>query len=655
MAWVTEYDMTWRSGNATGSILLQRDGGTYQQGLSISRDSLELRTVLPSWDDPIMRMNCSFTVVNECSDFYELLPLMTISNGQIRVEVTYFRPYPIGSLTIFIGYLNCESINQDMLNHANLNFTASGLLNKLQYDHPVSIDTLQAITLIDLLRDCLAMTGSSYNIRVHCSLEELNHALGAEQTLFNRTAVFTELFWSNNVERSSGLDIITSILKSFDCYLYWYRDYWYIEHYPDMGAAEFTPFRKTYTEYAYGVDYAYADTAFSDTIVTGLEPKDIHSPLIRPQAGGSQTLSVIPGMKIIEIKLDQKQFFNIIMADLSGMTYGTDAVPLPAWREWVAYDDASVNWSNAGMRFFDITNGIYRTGFSVVAVNGYSNGLSTHFRLTLKDDTMLTLKWKFSGPVASALSGNIEDYTITFPWWLGVIIQGEATMYYVFEDVDGVWTYNIANPETAMQTIEVSGAELDPVLFSVELSVTIPIGEIFASSSGRGEDADIYFGIGTEQFNTGTPQPLAFAAYGDLDASISETADDNLIQGSINTDFLNKKTITLDLFDSGWSYRNVLLTGPSFNLRATEWGYDSVSDSLSRWLLASKFRLFNVARQKIVLDYITTELFQPLQLWSDNKQSDKQFILTSDIYKPESDRHTLEFSEYDNTTDINLI
>ena len=216
MAWVTEYDMTWSSGNAYGSIVIQRDGGSYLRSLSILRDSLELRTHLPDWESQVVRQNCSFTILNDLDDFYELMPLMTISNGQLKIVVEITSPQ---SAVLFEGYLNCEAVNQQMLNNANLRLTASGLLDKLQWESPDSVDTLESRSLIGLINDCLRLTGSEYDIWVNCSLYESNAPLGTGQTLFNRTAAFTELFWENNITQMSALDILKTILRTFNCYL----------------------------------------------------------------------------------------------------------------------------------------------------------------------------------------------------------------------------------------------------------------------------------------------------------------------------------------------------------------------------------------------------------------------------------------------------
>jgi hypothetical protein len=662
MAWVTEYDLKWLDhlSGRYGGIYLQRDEGTYQQSLLLRTGSLEVRNVLPDWEQQIVRANCSFTVVNNLDDFFELMPLMTISNGQIKVVVTDETDSAV--VTFFEGFLNCEIIEQDMIHNSDLRFTASGLLSKLNDNYPISIDTLQNMSLIDVIDDCLLLTGASYDIRVDCSLYELNSALAAGQTLFNRTALFTELLWKNNVDRYTGLEILKSILKSFHCFLYWKEQYWYIQHYQDMGNTQNSPYQKSYVQYTSGTSAGYQDAdSGSVEVVTVGEPYDIHAPGTRPQIGGTQVLSVIPGLREIEVRKEQKQYFNLINKDLTDSTDNSDILPLPPIREWLRCVTTGIfGWLAGGLPWKNISNSVQRTGYGVSTLNNYANGLSTAFNMTIKDDTALTIRWKYGvlskNYIPGGFTDNWDDYTIDHHWWMYVII-GMSTYYVMYHESAGTWYYNISTPSGALQTIQKSGDDFDKELLTMDLSVTIPIGEIFALSSGADQDARVTFGIGHEQYDDGviSPVPSAFSFFGDVEASISETPDENVIRGSQNTDFLDKKTITLDLFDSGWSYRNILKRGNNYQYRATEWGYDSVSDELSRWLLATKFRLYNVARQRIKVRYRSTELFAPLGLWKDNKQSDKLFVLFADFHYPEKGEHLVELYEYDDSTEINLI
>jgi hypothetical protein len=158
MAWVTEYDLGWHSTVQNGTIYLQRDGGSYITPLELAGASLEINDNIDGWEAHVARMNCTFTIVNNLSDFYALMPLMTISAGQVKVVVTN-DSYGSAQTILFEGFINCEAVSQDMLNFADLTVTASGLLSKLMFKHPIDIDTLQYMTLIDVIDvHCMSST-----------------------------------------------------------------------------------------------------------------------------------------------------------------------------------------------------------------------------------------------------------------------------------------------------------------------------------------------------------------------------------------------------------------------------------------------------------------------------------------------------------------
>jgi len=673
MAWVTEYDLRWTNSNTSGitggTIYIQRDGGSYQQSLSLLKGSLEIRQVLPSWESQIFRMSCSFAIVNDFSDYYALLPLMTISNGQLKVVVE--SGLDSDAEIIFEGYLNPETISQDFFNYAPLRLTASGLIKKLEYTHPTEIDTIQFMSLIDIIDDCLLLSGSSYNIRVNNTLAEQTAGRGVSQTVFNRTGVFTQLFWENNIDRLSALDIIEEILKTFNCYLYWYKENWYIEAYEDLDHETGSPCKvgeKGYVQYTSGTSagYGYSDTAGIEC--EALIINQIHDPQNRPQKHPKQLLSILPGMRQIDVRLNQLQYFNLLNPDLSDpVVNGVEADRwFPPFRTWHAYDvDPGYAWTKRGETWKNIANSITRAGgYDITSGDGGTNGLTTRFRITSQLDTELTIRFKFAVPYNYGAPDpnffdNPEDTEITFHWWARI---GLAS-YIVHNESAGTWETSLFMPDNQ---IVISGADLDQDRWVYEGEIVMPVGELLTdligSSLASGYDADIAFRMGTETYtdNGGsalyTDEPGQFAVFGDFAAAITENPGNNLLQGTQNTDFLDKKEIELLLYDAdSWSYRNSLLYGDDWDSLCEAWGRDSVFGTLGRNLLQSKFRLHNVARQKISIDYHTTEIFKPLQIWEENKQADKQFALTQDIYYPENQTHSVVLSEYDDTTVVNLI
>jgi len=684
MAWVTEYDMTWRSPTAAGTIEIQRDGGSYKFPLKLQAGSLEIEHTIPSWDDPIARMNCSFTVVNDLSDFYDLLPLMTIEDGEYRVVVTNETVLP--SQTLFTGYINCEAVDQAMLNYADLTITASGLLNKLQYDYPPSLDTLQYISLIDLIDEILRMTGSEYNIMVNCDLYEEDAGYTALTTLFNRTYIFTEVFWKNNVERNNGLEILTTILKTFNCYLYWREDVWYIDHYEDLYQTRY------YVLYTTGVSYEHSDTGSDGE--TSIQTVSIWNNPYFKQVGGTQRIRVIPGMRQLDIRLDHKQYFNMFNPDIGlAATYVHTSQPVTLLqpRVWWGYEKPGspfplpMDWvaNTAGKPFRTIANSIYRSGYDITTGNEELNGLSTRFFVTANGDTNLIIKWKFGvhNPGLFRINITSED-TITFHWSLCLYDPTEANRDYIVwvpdssggeeEETNGSWTLvNDGDPIADTNTHVITLADLDPEYLVYEGEFKIALGQVdgILDSSGDSQNLDLMFVMGTEtcQVSGETDKPADGAYYGDFVAAIDESPDVNLLQGEITTQFLEKKEITLDLFDAGWNYRNALFRyvnayqfAPTsiwtygFSGDSYLWGQDSVA----KILMASKFRIYRVARQVIEMD-----LHHPAGLayfplcypFVDSKQSNKLFVSLSTILRPQENTTTIKLYEYDSAEEVNLI
>lgn len=674
MAWVTEYDLTWRSGTGpypkNGYINIQRDGGSYQFPLKLRTGSLEISSEIPNLEDPVGRMSCSFTVVNDFTDFYTLIPLMTIENGEYKVVVVDTTKSE--ERVLFEGYINCEAVDQEMLNYADLTITASGLLNKLQYVHPDSVDTLQYMSIIDLVDDCLQLTGSAYDIWVSCGLYEADGGYAANTTFLNRTALFTELFWTNNIERMSALDILTAILKSFNCYLYWYGQTWYIEHYMYLHQ------NKAWISYTAGVSYGFSDTG---TYHFGLLiPFDIFTSPVFKQEGNSQRLTVVPGLRELDIKLNHIQYFNMFPSDMSGLEVsGNEPVTLNIRRQWWGYAVTGCTYppEEIGKSYNNIESAVWRSGYDITTHSMELNGLSVRFNVTASSDTILVIQWKFGIKGAYEIpfiSGLYQDMILTFHWFLCTYDPTAGNRDYIVFTPDssgseeGTWALvEDGDPTTDFNQKRITVADLDQHLWTYTGEFKIPLGEVsgILDSSADIENLDLMFRMGTETvWKSGeTATPMYHAHYGDFKATINEETPTNLLRGDITTDFLNKKTIELDIFDGGWNYKNAIFRYVNtYQYTPTEqWIHygDSISFSLAKWLLQEKFRFYRVARQKISMNIIfIIDTFPDLALLTsfvDNNQSDKPFVLLSKTYYPEFNRMEIELLEYDDSEVVNLV
>jgi hypothetical protein len=76
---------------------------------------------------------------------------------------------------------------------------------------------------------------------------------------------------------------------------------------------------------------------------------------------------------------------------------------------------------------------------------------------------------------------------------------------------------------------------------------------------------------------------------------------------------------------------------------------------LTHLLLINKFKLQKASSQKLGASVKRRFELRPLQLFTESKQNDKQFVLTAFCFKPVSGIYSdVQLNEYDNSTDISL-
>ena len=697
MAWVTEYDMKWAGNNNTGKILIQRDGGAYIGPLKLKRGSLQIQSRIGDWETPIVRNNCSFTIVNSTDtltrlSWNDLLPLMTISLGQYRVIVEMDPATIAGAqLNVFVGYLNCETISQDMMYYSELRLTASGLINKLKYIEPTALTDPPAKTsLIDIIDHCLRLTGGAYNIRVMCNLTPLG-GYPANQTIFQNTGVFTELFWVDNIRRENALDIITMILLPLNCYLYWYQDYWYIDYYEQLGEVD-----RDYTEYTTGQSYQYNEPAAPANTVL-VPALDVFS-VDHPQIADTQIMSIKPGMHEVEISLVESQYRNLFLGGLNGaaMSFNRNAATIRQWHLYGGMYTFPIqlfwpSWNHIGEPYKNITSAARRYDFERVghSVNGLPDvvvGVSTVFNVTAHYGSDISIKWKHGMPFSSAgITPEMLDdpggYKFRIYWSLRIQIPGTTTYrYFAFDNDPAIgetgWGYGVDETINPANWFEVPFTDWDQKTgVHDNLEVVIPIGGddlgpvIGLTAEGDSADFQMNFTCGTEKMFTAnipspTDVPPLIAWYGDFVCAISGDPEPNLIKGDTLSNFLDKKSIALRIYDTGtWNYLNTLLTnengGDYYIEKTVAWVNGKGAEGpLYDKLMESKFRIYRVARQIIRMKNYRVNMgwdtLRPLMKWTKTIPA-TEYILAGDTYHPEEDTHDLELFEFDDTEDINLI
>lgn len=639
MAYVNKYRLAWSSKNIAGYIYIDEDGFSGSvTDLTTKAEGLEIRYQFKEWEDPIIGLTASFTIINDKPSIFDLLELLTAEERKYLVRIVRTAP---STITLFEGFLNCDTVEQSYLRNRPVRLFASSYMSKLSDVYIDRIETLEPITFIDIINECLKMTGKSDNIKVNSLLNSGLDGLSTGETLFNKNGVYSEIFWKDNIERDSALDIITKILKSFNCFIYWYAGEWYIERYEDIFISP-----KYWVEYSSGSTYSPTDTGTETS--ESLTPTDINTLTI---TGQSQQIQIIPGLKELKIKLEQLNYFNLTINDLTNIVSYTGTSPFPDIRSWVYWYDAAVTWLDAGVTYQGIFNSIHRTGF-VSGSSKYYKGIHTRFNVTIEATTVINIKFKFltSKGAFGTFSGNWEDYKFRFHYYL------ETGMNFAkFDPGTNSWSKYFGNYSDGYNYIEVDGVNFDDATASADVEVSIPIGSFWGSTG----NIKLILGIGTETVykNGSLLDPCTQALFGDVIITASGSPEDNDISAIVGTTFLNKKDISLSLFDtSNQNYKNGILEGDTLDDRTTTWTkFNLIFETLVLRLIRQKIQLYRISRQIISASIKSVSFFKPLSQFTDSNQSGKKFVLTNYTYKPDKDSAEVEFNEYDNDETINFI
>lgn len=650
MAYGSHYRIGYSSRGTTGYIYVYEEGySSSVEDLTLVAGSFKVDYKPNGWENPIIGLAASFGILNDESDYFTLLPLLTATEKQYWVRVTRVSP---SSLTLFEGYIACNNNEEKYLKNRSIRLVATSYLSKLQYVTPPSIETLQTISFIDYLDDCLRQTGTQQNIRVNSSLYPTEDSIGATSSMFNKGGVFSEVFHKNNIDRDNALQVITKILTTFDCYIYWYNEYWYIERYNDI----FNATTQAYVEYTTGSSYDPADTAASHS--TSYTPIDFQD--LEP-IGQSQTIGVIQGLKEIEVKIPAQRYTNLSPPTLFDALPITSSPANPDARTWEYWNATVTKWisSTRGNPFSNINSAIHRAGwYDTGGLPDHHIGLYTKLRVTVAtDNTVLDVRFKFG--TAKGAFGTFtawEDYEFNFYYW--VRIPGTTNYIYYNTGLD-TWSVISSTEIAAKNRVVVGGENFDDGAVTVDVSFSIPLSEVGSLSAG---DHDLVLCIGTERVDDSASggsydDPCTQALYGDFQIKTTGTAPDNNYKGVISTDMLNKLSIEIPFSDfDSLNFKNTLVRGTGFASRTTTWTDDgSNHETIATQKIKDRFRLYRIPRQRLTAKISTEEFYRPLRNFTDSEQSGKQFILMGYTYFPERDAMQIILMEYDNLETITIV
>jgi hypothetical protein len=681
MAYVLRYVGGYNSLRTTGKISIYEDDYVGDsESITIRARTTEVRYTLQDWEDPIIGLTAAFDVVNDRDDFFELLPLITAVEGKYWIKIERVTP---SALILFEGFLQCKDNEQKYLQKQDIRLNASSYLSKLEFIDPPTIEDLENDTFINIIDNCLRQTGSNAAIWVNCSLYPVGTSISNTTTLFNKCGVFKETFWKDNIVRDSALEVIRKILSAFDCYIFYFpgapggTGVWVIDRYADIWRADTID----YVQYDSGVEYWPDDVGthieniptvydFADTDIKKMDTRQI--------------IRNIVGQRQVEINIEQKLLFNLIVNNFELAQTTADDLPITSPRSWELYEEGpsylyeGMEWRDLGQPFRNIAKAVNRYGYIEDSAGDVKHwhGMYTSFWLTVTYHTILTIEFKFATYGNPFPYGDVDEWEMDFYWSLCINKFGIA--YLVYDESADSWSVEYPySPESILNVKSIPGTEFDPVNHSCKVTISIPFSEFMLASDSPYTGDHLYtFGIGTEFRRRNWPHDNdeAFGScwYGDVKIVANSPLGENYVSGAISTLFLNKKTITQYLCDgASLNIKNIIYYGgessadPDALDEKVETWVDAHTDSdeelsLAKIRIKDKFRLYNVNRQELSADLLNTFNWRPFQRFKDTNQADStggdgpHFIVIATVYHPDEDRCETTMAEYDVEEDINL-
>jgi len=629
MAYAIRYQARWYSLDSSGWLYIQEKDYTDPDitTLTLLPDGIEITNSFDGWNKPIFKQNATLEILNDKSDFFELMPLLENEEKQFKVLIYKGN----GTTKLFEGFIDTKTANEKYLKKRPIRLTASNYISKLKGLYPLSIEGTERNSLINILGECLALTGKADPIWVSCSLEcSTGFGYATGHTLFNKCGVDAEAFWTSTTGRMDAQAIIEEILKPFDCYIYWVNGKWIIERYGDIWNDTAV---KPYVVYDFGSSYDH-ETGGSTTVQTDLST-NLHDLVFKEQ---TQTISFIPGIKGITVSANQQEYESLIRNDFSQIEktnwqatnnnyydvstrmwkyYSTDGYPGPLdhftgiWGVDVSgyfqteFEFQMPDGSLYGSKSGPIYNSITRRGMPTD--NGDPTNvdpihISTAFNLTVDYDTYLTVKWKIRGdsgwPSKHASGFHWKNATTYVPFDVyneptyrcrytlsPAKIKGENRSFIKYDDETKTtarfWEYEPygmgvlkLRDASIYNYIDIPFDGFDDQGYA-EVEQTIHLGSYDCSLHGIYQNADWKFILSidsTQLYDLNTPTDTCigtryYETFGDVEVVASVKKTDNTFHGSINTDAITEEKITLNLFDiENLNMRNGIYTGPDSSM-----------------------------------------------------------------------------------------
>lgn len=514
----------------------------------------------------------TFAEFEELLENYEKQWMCKILNSESNPEV------------LFQGYLIVDVQEQALQDTpAEIRLTFSDQLKRLDGFSPTLVVD-QLYSLLEIIKDCLDEIDSK-DIYINSSLLHTNHNPSASPvgTFLEQSYVISDLFYQNNIEIDTAWEVIQKILKSFNLYLYVYKNDYYLERYNDLpdGGSALEKWYKVDKDTESNRDFIITEvidrsqslgTAYS--ILTKTGAMAFHSGLSDFELNLNNTtrITITPLKNVFEeIIWGAQTWQNVRLPHSSEIEFYKWYYP-----EFLITDDVfyfiplKVGTLEFGINKYSM---ITYTSLTSKKDGGYMSWESTAYmnlmyllvyksRITFNQDpnvgTNLRIKWSVYVERSYAFT---EDHSISGSFFLKKGSTGDYPNYYIIRDTDGsaklsavpyAWTLRVLNKDMT----DKGSMQYHEFEMVMDLSNIADLCE---------EDETLIFGFRPTRYTTKpVGDSTTFQAdpfiIGDIYVHVEDEGLDNQYLYDINSGFINKKSEELYIYDlASLNYSNGLM------------------------------------------------------------------------------------------------
>ncbi len=581
--------------------------------LSLTDQAVSIYVAERQLQDQILGMGCKIHIRNTGTlDKYDGLFATAEREHYVVVKK--------GAIKLFEGFVLPQVYEQDLEYNPTVIIPASNQLSALKnYFTDLLTDEVEfsSVLLIDLVKDILSATGLSLPIYIKNTLFSKKYAAfyNLATTCYDRMKVNREVYIDQD-KIMDGYSILEDILKVTYSRLYYYNGKWVIDRLRDIQQTD---------------DYKIYPPEGSTTTGELLHPAfDLGSYRKIAQSGH---LEYSAGVKDYELILSSDRYDNLIdpaFRNIRGYAFFQLIPPIGVWQL-----DDNANVISRGYNSVNVSTGIHYERGDVSAGDWPMTPLTASFLIDNDSRFSFTVRY---------IHDDLKD-VLGVEWQAGFRLRYlVGTNWRVLERdgeqivPDTSQLYGLLDlPTSPVITTIRTISDIKPENRKLEISEIVNVEDIKSViDSDLGEPEFVMFRLDIFPIRRATVTQ-AEQKVGNVTIQQNSELLNNVITGTLNTNFLDRLTVNLRVYDGDYvNYKNtlMLIDSESKEVKSGVWSDDHIDHEtkLQYLLIHDMAQQYNAARHKIKVDlWLREDQGLAVSIGSiftyDSQIADKKFVV----------------------------